>query len=169
MKKNISLILFIIVILSSCTTNNILINSNSYSNEIFSNNETVHIQFNSIFKLEDEFYGIYLYSLYCPACNDLTEPFFSFLSKEDKCIENVYAINIDTVNQNDLNYFLKDNSLDDNEIVFKSLNATCINQIYFTKVPCLFLIEKINNENTLIDYYVNYNDLYDLFSNNILK
>lgn len=194
MKKNIIFLLLNFFLLFSCknienttnmsnisSTQSISIHNKPYSdyisstqsisiyNKSYSDYKSCIIPLNDMFEQEDNLYGVYFYSEYCPACASLKENLFKYLDISNKCIDNLYLVDIGNTSLEDFSKLKSGNGLYDEEIISNTINATCIEETYFRTSPCLYIIEKINNVNTIKDFYLNYQDVYNFLINNSLN
>lgn len=180
MKKNIFFLFIISFFILSCSNTK---NSNYSSKK--SNNEGISssiiktknykdyseyiINLNDMYNQKDNIYGVYFYSEYCPACASLKELLFKFLDSENKCIDNLYLVDIGTTNEEDFNKLQSSNGLFEEEIRGNNIGATSIETTYFRTSPCIYFISKTDSINSIFEHYINYQDVYDFLNTNNLQ
>lgn len=180
MKKNIIFLFLNFFILTACNSlNNSNFSSNSKENNLsqtseessksYQNYQKYIIELNDMFKQNDEFYAVYFYSEYCPACASLKELLFSFLDNQNKCVDNLYLVDIGNTSEEDFNKLKNTNGLYEEDIINNNLGVSNIENLYFRTSPCIYFIKKINNNNEIIDHYLLYQDVFDFLVSNSLK
>ena len=157
MKKNIFFLFIISFFILSCSNTK---NSNYSSKK--SNNEGISSSIIKTKNYKD-------YSEYCPACASLKELLFKFLDSENKCIDNLYLVDIGTTNEEDFNKLQSSNGLFEEEIRGNNIGATSIETTYFRTSPCIYFISKTDSINSIFEHYINYQDVYDFLNTNNLQ
>lgn len=146
--------------------------SSSYEKSNFKNYKNFKdfiIDINQMFNQKESNYGVYFYSEYCPACASLKELLFNFLESENKCIDNLYLVDIGATKEEDFNKLKPTSGLFEEEIINKNIGVSSIENLYFRTSPCIYFINNIDNKNIVVDHYINYQDVYDFLLNNSLK
>ena len=75
-------------------------------------------------------------------------------------------LNIDKANEEEFNKMPWANRMSDEQILINTLNATSIEDTFFKSAPSIYIIEKINDTNTLTNLLLSYDNIYNFLSSN---
>ena len=163
------------LILTSCSNTNSVSNvsisssmNTSYisSTKNYDSYSNYYIDLNKMFEQNDNKYGVYFFSRYCPACNNLKDYLFNYLDNKNKSIDNLYLVNLD-VEQNGFDELKDSNGLSEEDIINNTIGASKINEVYFRSAPCVYIIKKIDGINKISIFLLTYPSIENFLVNDI--